>query len=194
MQVYMVRRMVVAAGALFALGAMGAPLAAAAAEKCPHQMGSQQHLSDAAGAPVADWTLTGLHPSADTAPGYPLAGRLWEATVTVRAVSEAVTPVIPNFSAMGEHHAQYPVLWQLASPSGISAATLPPGQSATGKVYFDVTGADPMMVTYSTGGPKPAMMWCDMAAMAPMMSKPMPMPMDDCPCCDGGCDCCNKPM
>ncbi|WP_174814107.1 DUF1942 domain-containing protein [Mycolicibacterium phocaicum] len=190
----MVRRMVVAAAGMFGLAMMGAPLAAAA-ETCPHQMGSAQHLPDAGGGAAADWTLTGLHPSADPAPGYPLAGRLWEATVTVRAVSGAVTPMIPNFSAMGEQHAQYPVLWQLASPSGISAATLAQGQSATGKVYFDVTGADPMMVTYSAGGPKPAMMWCDMAAMAPMMSKPMPMPMDDCPCCDGGCDCCdNKGM
>lgn len=187
----MVRRMVIVGAALFALGAMGAPLAAAA-ETCPHQMGSQQQLSDASGAAVANWTLTGLHPSADPAPGYPLAGRLWEATVTVQAVAGAVTPIVPNFSAMGEHHAQYPVLWQLASPSGISAATLAPGQSAAGKVYFDVTGADPMMVTYSSGGSKPAMMWCDMTATAPMMSKPMPMPMDDCPCCDDGCDCCDK--
>ena len=108
----------------------------------------------------------------------------------MRAVNGTVTPVIPGFEAMGTDHRSYPVLWQLASPSGISAATLAQGQSATGKVYFDVTGADPRMVTYSAGGPKPAMMWCDMAAMAPMMSKPMPMPMDDCPCCGPDCACC----
>lgn len=182
----MVRRMVVAAVALFGLVMLAAPVAAAAAEMCPHGLGSHQQLVDAGGAVVADWTLTDLRPSADPAPGYPLAGRLWEATVSVRAASGAVTPVIPNFHAMGAGGVQYPVLWQLASPLGISAATLAEGQSATGKVYFDVTGADPVAVVYSNGGPKPAMMWCDMAAMAPMMS----MPMDGCPCCDDGCACC----
>ncbi len=181
------RMMVAAAAALFALVMVGAPTAVAAMT-CPHKMGSQQQLADSSGVATEQWTLTDLRPSADPAPGYPLAGRLWEATVTVRAVSGAVTPLIPNFGAMGAGHVQYPVLWQLASPSGISAATLTEGQAATGKIYFDVTSADPMVVSYSTGGPKPAMMWCDMAAMAPMMSKPMPM--DDCPCCDAGCPGC----
>ncbi|MDX1877905.1 DUF1942 domain-containing protein [Mycolicibacterium sp. 141076] len=176
----------VAGAALAGLAALGAPPAGAAAEKCPHEVGSHQRLTDAGGAVVQDWTLTGLHASADAAPGYPLAGRLWEATVTVRAVSGAVTPVIPNFSAMGTDHRSYPVLWQLASPAGVSGATLAEGQTATGKVYFDVTGADPAMVSYSSGGPKPAMMWCDMAAMGPMMN----MPMDDCPCCGPDCACC----
>ena len=186
-----VRRLIMAAVALFALMTMGAPLAAAAM-KCPHQLGSQQQLTDAGGAATAEWTLTDLRPSSDAAPGYPLAGRLWEATVTVRAAAGAVTPVIPNFGAMGAGHTQYPVLWQLATPAGISAVTLSEGQSATGKIYFDVTGPDPMAVAYNAGGPKPAMMWCNMAAMAPMMSKPMTMsmPMDDCPCCDAGCPGC----
>ncbi|WP_390892774.1 MULTISPECIES: DUF1942 domain-containing protein [Mycolicibacterium] len=188
----MVRRWVVAAAALFGLVMMAAPIASAA-DKCPHALGSHQQVTE--GAAVADWTLTELRPSADVAPGYPLAGRLWEATVSVRAASGAVTPVIPNFRAVGAGHVQYPVLWQVASPSGISAATLAEGQMATGKVYFDVTGADPMAVVYANGGPKPAMMWCDMATMAPMMSKPTELksmdskPMDDCPCCDGDCDC-----
>lgn len=179
--------MMVAAAASFGLVMMASPVAAAAMT-CPHQLGSHQQLADTGGAVVAEWTLTGLRPSTDTAPGYPLAGRLWEATTTVRAASGAVTPVIPNLRAMGPGHAQYPVLWQLASPAGLSPATLAEGQTATGKVYFDVTGPDPGAVTYSTGGPKPAMMWCDMAAMAPMRT----MPMQDCTCCDQGCPCCNE--
>ncbi|WP_409347393.1 DUF1942 domain-containing protein [Mycolicibacterium mucogenicum] len=186
-----IRQLIMTAVALIAVMTIGSPLAAAAM-KCPHQLGAQQQLTDASGAATAEWTLTDLRPSTDAAPGYPLAGRLWEATVTVRAASGAVTPVIPNFSAMGARHTQYPVLWQLATPTGISPATLAEGQSATGKIYFDATGPDPMVVAYTTGGSKPAMMWCNMAAMAPMMSKSMSMPMsmDDCPCCDAGCPSC----
>ena len=97
----------------------------------------------------------------------------------MRAVNGTVTPVIPGFEAMGTDHRSYPVLWQLASPAGIPAATLAEGATATGKVWLDVTGADPAAVIYTRGGARPAMMWCDMAAMAPMMA----MPMDDCPCC-----------
>jgi hypothetical protein len=169
----MMGQLLVAGAALAGLAAVGAPMAAAAVQECPHQLGSHQRLSDAGGAVVQDWTLTGLHPSADQAPGYPVAGRLWEATVTVRAASGAVTPIIPKFAAMGSDRHNYPVLWQVASPAGVSAATLAEGQTATGKVYFDVTGADPAMVTYSAGGAKPAMMWCDMATMS--------TPMTDCP-------------
>lgn len=186
MLVRVVGQMLVAGAALAGLAALGAPLAAAAQE-CPHMLGSHQRLVDAGGAVVQDWTLTGLHPSTDPAPGYPLAGHLWEATVTVKAVSGAVTPVVPNFAAMGTDHRTYPVLWQLASPTGVSAATLPEGQTSTGKVYFDVTGANPAMVSYNAGGAEPAMMWCDMAAMGPMMA----MPTADCPNCGADCACCN---
>ncbi len=183
-----VRRLAVAAAVLLGLILMGAP-AAGAAQQCPHRLGSHQQMVDASGAVVQEWTLTDLRPSADPAPGYPLAGRLWEATVSVRAVKGAVTPVIPGFEAMGTDHRSYPVLWQLASPSGIPGATLAEGATTTGKVYFDVTGADPAAVMYTRGDAKPAMMWCDMAAMAPMMA----MPMDDCPCCGADCTCCAKP-
>lgn len=183
----MVRRMIVAAAALLGLLLLGTP-AAGAAEQCPHRLGSHQQMTDAGGAVVQDWTLTDLRPSSDPAPGYPLAGRLWEATVSVRAVTGTVTPVIPGFEAMGTDHHSYPVLWQLASPSGISAATITEGATATGKVYFDVTGADPAAVLYTRNGSQPAMMWCDMAAMAPMMT----MPMDDCPCCNTDCPCCTR--
>jgi Domain of unknown function (DUF1942) len=68
-------------------------------------------------------------------------------------------------------------------------ATLAQGQTSTGKVYFDVTGDDPMAVVYTTGGPKPAMMWCcDGDMMRPMddmmgMDMPMSMDMGDCPHC-----------
>lgn len=184
--VKIVRRILVAAVAVVGLLGMGAPMASAAGMACPHQLGSAQKVVDAGGAVVQEWAVSDLRPSADPVSGYPLAGRLWEANATVRAVSGTVTPVIPNFRVMGAGHQSYPVLWQLASPSGISGATLQQGQSSSGKLYFDVTGGDPAAVLYGSPGAKPLMMWCDMAAMAPMMS----MPMDDCPCCDDGCACC----
>ncbi|TXI60927.1 DUF1942 domain-containing protein [Mycolicibacterium mageritense] len=180
------KRAAVTAAALVGLLAIGTPLAAAA-EKCSHGLGSHQQLGDG-GVVVADWTLTDLRPSTDAVPVHMLAGRLWEATVSVRARSGAVTPVIPAFKAMGADHMPYPVLWQLASPAGISPATLAEGQSTTGKLYFDVTDADPVAVAYSTGGPEPAMMWCDMTLTEPMTSVPMP----DCPCCEEGCSCCDE--
>ena len=80
----MVRRWVVAAAALFGLVMMAAPIASAA-DKCPHALGSHQQVTDAGG--VQDLSVTGLKKSSDPAPGYPLAGQLWEATVSVTAAT-----------------------------------------------------------------------------------------------------------
>ncbi len=106
----------------------------------------------------------------------------------MEALTGAVTPIIPNVYAVSASGERYQVLWQVASPSSFfSGATISQGQTSTGKVYFDVTGADPMAVIYTNGGSTPAMMWCcngDM--MMPMpMEMPMPMSMADCPCCAG---------
>jgi hypothetical protein len=176
------RMVIVAAGAALGLLGVGAPTATAAMDNCPHQFGSHQRLTDAGGAVVQEWTLTDLRRSTDPAPGYPLAGQLWEATASVHAVSGTVTPIIPNFQAMSASGDRYPVLWQLSTPAGISGATIGAGQTSTGKLYFDVTGAEPAGVMYMSG-PKPVMMWCDDAAMMSMMAMMMSMPMDDCPCC-----------
>jgi len=134
--------------------------------------GSPERLVDAGGAVVQEWTVTDLKTSTDTAPGYPLAGQLWEATVTVAAVSGTVTPIIPNLRATTMGGDSYQALWQVASPQGLSGATLPQGQTSTGKVYFDVTGADPHMVTY-TGSGTQRLMWCLCESMMPgMMEMP----------------------
>ncbi|OFJ51178.1 immunogenic protein MPT63 [Mycolicibacterium grossiae] len=168
--------------ALAALVGVGFAGVASAAEDCMHLFGSHQQVADAGG--VQDWSVTDLKKSSDPAPGYPLAGQLWEATVSVTAISGTVTPIIPNFSASTRGGADYRVLWQLASSQGISPAPLPQGQTATGKIYFDVTGAAPMGVTYEGGDAKPLMWCCDEAMMA--------KPMNDCPCCAGqaSCPCC----
>ena len=97
----------------------------------------------------------------------------------MQAVSGTVTPVIPNFHAFTADGRSYQVLWQLASPQGIPGATLAQGQTSTGKLYFDATGADPVAVTYDGGAGHP-LMWCSCDAM---MAMPMRMPMENCPCC-----------
>lgn len=169
------RRFGVAAIAVAVIGMAGFanPAIAAAADECMHGFGSHQQLVDAAGASVHEWTVTNLKKSADPAPGYPLAGQLWEATASVKAVSGTVTPIIPNFSAFAADGRTYQVLWQLASPQGLPGATLAQGQTSTGKLYFDATGADPVAVTYADGAGHP-LMWCGMS---------MSMPMANCTCC-----------
>ncbi len=178
------KMIVVAAAAMLAVVGVGVPTATAAPGTCPHRFGSPQRLTDAGGAVVQQWSVSDLRASTDAAPAYPLAGRLWEATASVEASTGTVTPIIPSVYAVSSSGERYQVMWQLASPSGISGATISQGQTSTGKVYFDVTGADPMAVIYAVGGSMPAMMWC--------CNGDMPMPMADCPCCDGGqqCPCC----
>lgn len=158
---------------------------ASAAGGCMHRFGSQQQIVDGGG--LQEWTVSGLTRSAGPAPGYPLAGQLWEARASVTAISGAATPIIPRFNALNSGGGTYPVLWQLASPQGISGATIAEGQSAKGTLYFDVTGADPVAVTY-TGGGTP-LMWCCGAGM-------MAMPMEDCPCRTSpqSCPCCAGKM
>ena len=182
---------VAAAAMLMAVG-VGMPTATAAPETCPHRFGAPQQLTDAGGAVVQQWSVTDLRASADPVPGYPLAGRVWEATASVEALTGTVTPIIPNVSAVSASGERYQVLWQVASPSAMSGANINQGQTSTGKVYFDVTGADPMAVIYTNGGSTPAMMWCCNGDMMMPMSMPMSMSMADCPCCDGAqqCPCC----
>jgi hypothetical protein len=155
------------------------PAIASAADDCMHGFGSHQQLADADGASAQEWTVTNLKKSADTAPGYPLAGQLWEATASVKAVSGTITPIIPDFSAFTADGRSYQVLWQLASPQGIPGVTLAQGKTSTGKLYFDATGGDPVAVTYRDGAGHP-LMWCSCDAM---MAMPMRMPMENCPCC-----------
>jgi len=178
------------AAAVTALISLGHPAVASAAEECMHQFGSHQQLTDAGGAVVQDWTVTDLKRSGDLAPGYPLAGQLWEATASVKAVSGTVTPIIPNFRAHSMDGGSYQVLWQLSSPQGISGASIAQGQTSTGKLYFDVTGADAMGVMYTGAGARPLMWMAMPEGMMPMpegmMAMPegmMPMGMENCPCC-----------
>jgi hypothetical protein len=43
------------------------------------------------------------------------------------------------------------VLFQAAAAQGLNGAPVPQGQTSTGKIYFDVTGAQPTSVVYNDG-------------------------------------------
>ncbi len=96
------------------------------------------------------WTVTGLQPSADQIAAAP-AGSLWEATATATPVAGGI-PVVPGFAARTPDGQAYPVMWNVPTPLGINPSPLPVGESATGKLYFDVTGAAPDSVTYTRDG------------------------------------------
>ncbi|WP_407664586.1 MPT63 family protein [Mycolicibacterium anyangense] len=140
------------AAAAVGLAMVLAPVATAApTDPNTDTFGGWNHLVDDGGAVITVWKISDLKPSTDTIPGYPLAGRLWEATAAVRAAKGTVTPIIPDFNARSANGTNYPVLWQAATPAGISGATLPQGAKSTGKLYFDVTGPAPTQVVYNNG-------------------------------------------
>lgn len=95
------------------------------------------------------WTVSDLKPSTDAIPYRP-AGTLWEAETSV-TLDHGGVPVVSGFSARSDG-ASYPALWNVASPLGISPNALPPGGSATGKIYFDVTADAPTSVAYTLNG------------------------------------------
>ncbi len=137
-----------ALAAAVSLSVVLAPVAAA--DPSVDKFGGWNHLVDNGGQVITIWKITDLKPSTDTIPGYPLAGKLWEATAKVRAAKGSVTPIIPDLNARA-NGANYPVLWQAATPQGISGATLQQGDTSWGKLYFDVTGPAPTSVVYNNG-------------------------------------------
>jgi len=113
--------------------------------------GTEEMLKDIGSGAVTGYTVAGLSPSTDTIP-YPVSGQLYESTVTVDAVGGGwVTPTIPFFNARAENGQNYRVLANVFTPQGLSGAALPPGASASGKIYFDVVGTVPNSVVYSDG-------------------------------------------
>lgn len=129
------------------MGLAGAPLAAA--DVTTTTFGNEARLVD--GAVTQGWTVTGLKPSSDAIP-YPVRGTLWEATATDTAISGGVTPIVSNFNARARNGDTYRVLFTVATPQGVNPSGLAQGQQATGKLYFDVTGANPDSVVYNAAG------------------------------------------
>lgn len=122
------------------------------------RLGTAQTIEDITDDPdtgvysVCDTSLTvaNLQPSRDIVDA-PLAGRLWEATVTVHPVQCFAAPGIPFFNARSADADNYRVLYQVATPNGLSPAPVPPGGQAAGKIYFDVTGPPPTQVVLTDG-------------------------------------------
>lgn len=133
-----------------AVGLAGAA-PASAAYPIVGKLGSTLTMTDSVGQVTLSWQVGNLRPSSDVMPGYRVAGQLWEATATVKAVNGPVTPAISQFNAVAPNQAAYRVLWQVASPVNISGATIPAGAQSTGKIHFDVTGPAPTTVTMNNG-------------------------------------------
>ncbi len=141
---------VVAAVALASIAVASSPVASAA-YPITGKLGSELRMTDSVGQVTLSWTVSGLKPSSDVMPGYPVAGKLWEATATVKALGGPVTPAVSQFNAVAPNAAAYRVLWQVASPVNISGATIPQGAQSSGKIHFDVTGPAPTTVTMNNG-------------------------------------------
>jgi Domain of unknown function (DUF1942) len=131
-----------AIAAAIAIGGAGT----ASAIPATAQFGAAQSLT--AGPMVTEYTVSDLRPSDDVV-NAPLSGRLWEATVNVDAVQGTVTPTIPFFNARADNGQNYRALYQAPAPEGVSGTPLTQGAETTGKVYFDVTGAQPTSVVYN---------------------------------------------
>ncbi|CAN5615930.1 MPT63 family protein [soil metagenome] len=143
------------------------------------QLGDQFELVD--GPVVQSWTVSELRSSRDNIP-YAVQGALWEATATDTALQGNATPIVPRFHARAENGETYRVLFEVATAQGVNPATLLPGQSTSGKIYFDVTGDAPNRVVYRAGG-QDRLVWAVIdnttepevsASVAPTRDAPMP--------------------
>ncbi|MCH9733059.1 MAG: DUF1942 domain-containing protein [Actinomycetia bacterium] len=138
-----------AAAAAVGLATMvGAP-AAAAEQTNTNWLGTQIQVGDGNA-----WTVSHLGPSTDAIP-YPVQGTLYEATASDTAGPAGAVPIIGNFNARAKDGTTYRVLWEVATPQGVSPATLAGGAVSTGKIYFDVNPAAPpdSVVYRGAGGP-----------------------------------------
>ena len=150
------KKKTVLAATLAAAGAIAAaPFAAAETGPQIHEIGQQADLVN--GDVTQGWTVTGLMPSSDPIP-YQVRGTLWETTATDQAISGSAQPIVSNFNARAANGETYRSLWTVATPQGVNPATLAPGQKTTGKVYFDVTGAQPDSVVYNDGA-RDVLLW-----------------------------------
>lgn len=138
----------VATAAAAAVAMAAAPVASADTEV--QWLGQPGELVN--GSVVQHWTVSHLKPSTDVIPYRPV-GTLWEATASDEAISGNATPIVSNLNARAKNGDTYRVLFGVATPQGVNPATLSQGQKTTGKIYFDVTGASPDSVFYSSGGP-----------------------------------------
>jgi len=133
------------------VGIVGGPAAAADSYPVIQKFGTQQQLVDGAGTIVQGWTVQDVKPSTDRIP-WPVHGRLWEATVTVRALRGCPEPIVSDMNARAPDGETYQALVLVASPQGLNPRTICTPDQSTGKLYFDVIGRDPNGVVYTAAG------------------------------------------
>ncbi|MGH3723259.1 MAG: MPT63 family protein [Mycobacterium sp.] len=126
-------------------------------------LGQQGRLTN--GDVVQAWTISDLKVSSAQLP-YQAKGTLWEATATDEAIQGSIIPIVANFNATAKDGETYRVLYGVATPEGVNPGTLSQGEKTTGKIYFDVTGAAPETVTY-TSGDEDLLTWKPAPAAAP---------------------------
>ena len=118
-----------------ALGMAGVTAGPASAANNIKPFGQQETLNE------IGYTVKGLKPSSDPVPHN---GRLYSATVTVEGVGGWANPIVGFFNARAESGANYRVI-------GGGVPSAPPGETTTGKLYFDVVGDVPNSVVYNDG-------------------------------------------
>ncbi|RZT07663.1 uncharacterized protein DUF1942 [Mycobacterium sp. BK558] len=141
---------VLAATAATAGAVLSAPIALAD-NPTPTLVSLGQSAELVNGPVVQSWTVSGLKPSSDVIPWH-VHGALWEATATNTAVAGTVQPVVSDLNARARNGDTYRTLFLVATPQGVNPSALAPGAQTSGKIYFDVTGAQPDSVVYNDGG------------------------------------------
>ena len=115
-----------------------------------NKFGTQENLVDGAGTIVQGWTVNDLRPSTDVI-GYPVRGRLWQASATDEAIRGTITPIISDMNARAPNGQTYRAIFNVPLAEGLNPATMAQGGRTSGKLYFDVTGEDPDGVVYNNG-------------------------------------------
>jgi Domain of unknown function (DUF1942) len=140
----MIKKLAAAVGAAaIAIGIAAGTAGPASAVDNIKPFGQQERIWEwGTGAPIIGYTVQNLSPSSDPVPHN---GQLYEATLTVDAFGKPATPMIHMFNARAENSAMYPVI------ANAGPGPVPPGGSSTGKLYFDVVGAEPNSVVYNDG-------------------------------------------
>lgn len=156
------KKSIISAGAILAAAIAVGAAPGANADPGTQTLGSQGTLVN--GDVRQGWTISDLKVSTDVIPHATL-GTLWEATATDEAIQGTVIPIVSNLNARSASGEEYRVLFGVATAQGVNPSPLAQGQKTSGKVYFDVTGAEPTSVVYRAGG-QDLLVW-DRPAPAP---------------------------
>jgi hypothetical protein len=137
------------------IGIAAPPTASGDSNPVIQKLGTEETLVNSG--VVQGWTVSDLQPSTD-AVNASVRGKLWEATATDKAIQGQAMPLPFRFSARTPSGQDYGYVLGVPTPPSFSWNYIPQGQSATGKLYFDVTGDNPNGVVYRTG-PADLLIW-----------------------------------